>query len=195
MKINKRLSKINLSVVASFVILATYANTFAAYRPTSYKTKAPSTSVYKKNATTTSNPSTTTNTTVGPTTNSVSSYENKVLELVNAERKKAGLSTLKMNESLRNVARTKSQDMQTKKYFSHTSPTYGSPFDMMKKFGISYTMAGENIAMGQKTPEAVVTAWMNSPGHRANILKAQYTEIGVGYVASGNYWTQMFIKK
>jgi uncharacterized protein YkwD len=66
---------------------------------------------------------------------------------------------------------------------------------MMKQFGISYKAAGENIAMGQRTPEEVVTAWMNSPGHRANILNANFTHLGVGYVASGNYWTQMFIGK
>jgi len=130
-----------------------------------------------------------------PTDNSVVAYENKVLELVNVERQKAGLSSLKMDEPLRNVARKKSEDMKANGYFDHTSPTYGSPFDMMKTFGISYTMAGENIAMGQKTPEAVVTAWMNSPGHKANILKPGYTYIGVGYVASGSYWTQEFIAK
>ena len=80
-------------------------------------------------------------------------------------------------------------------YFSHTSPTYGSPFQMMKSFGISYRTAGENIAKGYASPEAVVNAWMNSPGHRANILNSTYTHIGVGYVPSGNYWTQMFISK
>jgi uncharacterized YkwD family protein len=130
-----------------------------------------------------------------PVDNSVVAYENKVLELVNVERQKAGLSPLKMDEPLRKVARLKSEDMKANGYFDHNSPTYGSPFDMMKKFGISYTMAGENIAMGQRTPEAVVTAWMNSPGHRANILKPGYTFIGVGYVASGSYWTQEFIAK
>ena len=139
-------------------------------------------------------PSTSTGTT-NTATNSVMAYENKVLELVNVERQKAGLKPLAMDESLRNVARKKSEDMQAKKYFSHTSPTYGSPFDMMKQFGITYKSAGENIAMGQKTPEEVVTAWMNSPGHRANILKTSFTHLGVGYVASGNYWTQMFIGK
>ncbi len=80
--------------------------------------------------------------------------------------------------------------MKNKNYFDHTSPTYGSPFDMMKSFGISYKAAGENIAMGQKTPEQVVQAWMDSPGHRANIMNSSFTHIGVGYVASGNYWTQ-----
>ena len=83
--------------------------------------------------------------------------------------------------------------MRDKGYFSHTSPTYGSPFDMMKSFGITYRAAGENIAYGYRTPQAVVNGWMNSSGHRANILNARFTQIGVGYVAAGNYWTQMFI--
>lgn len=87
--------------------------------------------------------------------------------------------------------------MKDKNYFSHTSPTYGSPFDMMKKFNISYKSAGENIAKGQKTPQAVVNAWMNSEGHRKNILSKSFTEIGVGYIQGNNttYWTQMFITK
>ena len=83
--------------------------------------------------------------------------------------------------------------MVDQNYFSHTSPTYGTPFQMLTSFGVSYRTAGENIAYGQRTPREVVTAWMNSPGHRANILNASYTQIGVGYVASGNYWTQLFI--
>ena len=85
--------------------------------------------------------------------------------------------------------------MKDNGYFSHTSPTYGSPFDMMKSFGISYRSAAENIAKGQSTPQQVVNAWMNSQGHRANILNKNYTHIGVGYVKSGNIWTQMFISK
>lgn len=85
--------------------------------------------------------------------------------------------------------------MQKNNYFDHNSPTYGSPFDMMKKFGISYKSAGENIAQGQRTPEEVVQAWMNSAGHRANILNNGFTHIGVGYVENGNYWTQQFITK
>lgn len=123
------------------------------------------------------------------------SYEAEVIRLTNAERKKYGLSELAENWELSRVARYKSQDMHDRKYFSHTSPTYGSPFDMMKKFGLSYRTAGENIAMGYKTPQAVVDGWMNSAGHRANILNVSYTQIGVGYVADGNYWTQMFIGK
>ena len=124
---------------------------------------------------------------------SVSAYESEVVRLVNVERAKNGLGALTLNAKLSDVARAKSQDMRDKGYFSHTSPTYGSPFDMMTSFGISYRTAGENIAMGYSSPQAVVTGWMNSPGHRANILNSSFTQIGVGYVASGNYWTQMFI--
>ena len=120
-------------------------------------------------------------------------YEQEVIRLVNIERAKYGLSALTEDWELSRVARYKSQDMKDKRYFSHTSPTYGSPFDMMKSFGLSYRTAGENIAMGQRTPQQVVNAWMNSSGHRANILNSSYKKIGVGYVASGNYWTQMFI--
>ena len=123
---------------------------------------------------------------------SVSSYESEVVRLVNAERAKYGLAPLSHNWELSRVARYKSQDMADKGYFSHNSPTFGSPFDMMKAFGISYRTAGENIAKGQRSPAAVVNAWMNSSGHRANILNSSYTQIGVGYVATGNHWTQMF---
>lgn len=123
----------------------------------------------------------------------VSSYENEVVRLVNIERGKQGLKPLASDWQLSRVARYKSQDMRDKGYFSHTSPTYGSPFEMMKSFGISYRTAGENIARGQKTPSEVVNAWMNSSGHRANILNSSFTKIGVGYVKDGNYWTQMFI--
>ena len=122
----------------------------------------------------------------------VSDYEKQVVTLVNEQRAKYGLKPLTLNTQLSRVARAKSQDMKDKGYFSHTSPTYGSPFDMMRKFGITYRTAGENIAKGQRTPQAVVNAWMNSSGHRANILNASFTQIGVGYVAQGNYWTQMF---
>lgn len=122
-----------------------------------------------------------------------SSYEQQVITLVNDQRAANGLAPLTANEKLSDVARAKSQDMHDNNYFSHTSPTYGSPFDMLKTFGFRFKAAGENIAMGQSTPQKVVTAWMNSSGHRANILNSAYTQIGVGYVADGNYWTQEFI--
>jgi len=123
----------------------------------------------------------------------VSNFETEVVRLVNQIRSQNGLKPLTQDWQLSRVARVKSQDMADKNYFSHTSPTYGSPFDMMKSFGISYKTAAENIAMGQKTPQAVVNAWMNSSGHRKNILNPSFTTIGVGYVAKGNIWTQMFI--
>lgn len=129
------------------------------------------------------------------TSSSLSAYEQKVVELTNQERAKNGLAALKVDAALSKVAREKSLDMNKNGYFSHTSPTYGSPFDMMKQFGISYQYAGENIAMGQSTPEEVVQAWMNSEGHRKNILSANFNYIGVSYVEEGNYWTQMFIGK
>ncbi len=120
------------------------------------------------------------------------SFEERVATLVNEQRAANGLSPLTLDYSLSNVARAKSQDMHDNNYFAHTSPTYGSPFEMMTAFGISYRTAGENIAMGYNTPEAVMEGWMNSEGHRANILNGSFTTIGVGYVADGNYWTQEF---
>ena len=122
----------------------------------------------------------------------VSDYEKKVVSLVNAERAKYGLPALKISSELTKGARLKSLDMHNHRYFSHTSATYGSPFAMMKSLGITYRTAGENIARGYSTAEAVVKAWMNSKSHRANILNASYTEIGVGYIADGNYCTQWF---
>lgn len=135
--------------------------------------------------------------TIPSVSSNVTAKENEVIKLVNAERSKRGLQTLSTNWQLSRVARYKSQDMATKGYFSHTSPTYGSPFKMMESFGIKFSAAGENIAYGQKTPQEVMNGWMNSPGHRSNILSATYNQIGVGYAVNKNgvpYWTQMFIK-
>ncbi|SDK17439.1 CAP domain-containing protein [Sediminibacillus albus] len=125
----------------------------------------------------------------------LSEFEQQVVELTNDERSKQGLAPLQIDTELSKVAREKSADMARNGYFSHNSPTYGSPFDMMKQFGISYNTAGENIAKGQRTPEEVVNAWMNSEGHRENILNGNFTHIGVGYVKDGNVWTQQFIGK
>lgn len=120
-----------------------------------------------------------------------------VLKLVNAERAKAGLQPLTLSDKLTNIAYKKAKDMADKNYFSHQSPTYGSPFDMLKQFGVSYSYAGENIAAGQKSAEEVMNSWMNSSGHRANILNKNYTQIGVGFYRGGQYgteWVQLFIK-
>ena len=128
-------------------------------------------------------------------TGNISEYARQVVDLTNVERRKNGLAALQIDTQLSQVALTKSQDMQKNGYFSHTSPTYGSPFDMMRDFGVSYRTAGENIAQGQRTPQEVVNAWMNSAGHRQNILNGNFTHIGVGYEPSGHHWTQMFIGK
>ncbi|QBP40152.1 SafA/ExsA family spore coat assembly protein [Paenisporosarcina antarctica] len=133
--------------------------------------------------------------TINIPTKEQASVEQEVTRLVNVERAKVGLPALKNDWELARVAEFKSQDMHDKNYFSHTSPTYGSPFTMMKNFGITYKSAGENIAQGQRSAAEVVQAWMNSEGHKANILSKDFTHIGEGYVKDGNYWTQMFIKK
>lgn len=123
----------------------------------------------------------------------VSAYAGQILSLVNAERAANGLSALTLSDTLGRYASVKAQDMHDAGYFDHTSPTYGSPFEMMRSFGISYRYAGENIAMGYSSPAAVMAAWMNSASHRANILSENFTTLGVGYVASGGYWVQWFI--
>ena len=123
----------------------------------------------------------------------VLSYESEVVRLVNTIRRENGLGELSLNWELSRVARYKSQDMADNFYFSHTSPTYGSPFQMIRAFGLTYRTAGENIAYGYPTPQAVVNSWMNSEGHRKNILNPNFTQIGVGYVSQGHHWTQMFI--
>lgn len=125
------------------------------------------------------------------TSSNPSAYNAEVVKLVNQERAKAGLKPLTENAKLSNMAMDKAKDMSNNNYFDHNSPTYGSPFDMMKKYGISFSYAGENIAKGQKTPADVMNAWMNSEGHRANILNSNYTTIGVAYY--NGYWVQEFI--
>jgi uncharacterized YkwD family protein len=124
------------------------------------------------------------------------SIELEVIRLVNIEREKAGLAHLSSRDSLMDTARVKSQDMVDNDYFSHTSPVYGGMSELLNHHQVSYRFAGENIAMGQKTPEAVMKAWMDSQGHRNNILNPNYRRIGVGAVAGGQYggytWTQLF---
>ena len=121
----------------------------------------------------------------------------EVLEIVNKERSKVGLKALTLSNELTDVATVKATDMRDNGYFDHTSPNYGSPFEMMRHFGIQYRSAGEHRAAGQRTPEEVMNSWMNSSGHRANILNADYEQIGIGYVEGGSYgtyWVQMFKK-
>lgn len=161
-------------------------------------TKPTTSTAAKPTTTTTTKPvtkpvQTTTSTANANTVSNKGTYAQQIVALVNKERAAAGLAPVGGLDSLNKVALTKATDMRTNNYFGHTSPTYGSPFDMMKSFGITYRAAGENIAQGQRTPEEVMKAWMNSPGHRANILNANFNYIGVGF--DNNYWVQEFIGK
>ncbi|MFC7321708.1 S-layer homology domain-containing protein [Halobacillus campisalis] len=124
---------------------------------------------------------------------SLNDFEKKVVELTNDEREERGLNSLSIDKKLSKIAWYKSRDMQMNSYFEHESPTYGSPFDMMDGFNVNYNVAGENIAEGYYSPERVVAAWMDSPGHRENILRKGVTHIGVGF--EGDFSTQMFIGK
>lgn len=133
-----------------------------------------------------------------PVASDTSQQAQAVLKLVNEERSKQGLKSLTLSSNLTQIANTKAKDMAVNNYFNHTSPTYGTPFQMLQHFGVTYKSAGENIAAGQKTPEEVMKAWMNSSGHRANILNSSYTQLGVGYYKGGSYgteWVQLFIGK
>ena len=123
------------------------------------------------------------------------SMTSQVVTLVNKERASNGMQSLASDRQLAKLAQMKAEDMAKNGYFSHISPTYGSAFDMMKKYGVSYKTAGENIAKGQKTAQSVMNGWMHSSGHRANILKSDYTKIGVGYAKASDgttCWVQIF---
>ncbi|MBR4173312.1 MAG: hypothetical protein IKR46_02960 [Clostridia bacterium] len=129
-------------------------------------------------------------------TQNVGGYQAEVLQLVNEQRANYGLSALSYSTELEAVAYAHSKDMAQNNYFSHTNLSGQSPFDRMRAAGISYRAAAENIAAGQRTPQEVVNAWMNSPGHRANILNSSVTKMGVGIYSGGSYgiyWTQLFI--
>ncbi|MBR3162781.1 MAG: SH3 domain-containing protein [Clostridia bacterium] len=123
--------------------------------------------------------------------------EQEVFNLINKQRTENGLQALNNDNEVQRVARIKAQDMVNNNYFSHQSLTYGSPFDMLKSFKISYKYAGENIAANSSNSGAV-TAWMNSSGHRSNILNSSYNYTGIGVVSSPKYgkmYVQMFIGK
>ena len=129
--------------------------------------------------------------------NEIRRLETEVIRLVNVERAKAGLPALAENWEVSRVARYKSQDFINRNYFAHNSPTYGTPFEMLRSFGILFSAAAENIARGQNSPAAVMNSWMGSAGHRANILSSLYNQIGVGVARDSRgtlFWTQMFIR-
>lgn len=121
--------------------------------------------------------------------------EQEILDLINQKREEAGLNKLKIDDDLQNVCRIKAEEMVEKEYFSHTSPKFGTPFEMLKKEGIEYKVAGENIA-GNSDNEKAVEAWMNSENHKSNILNKAYNYTGVAVVDSKKYgkiYVQMFI--
>lgn len=123
----------------------------------------------------------------------VASDEQAMLNLINKERAAAGLKPLTMDAALTQIARAKAKDMVDNNYFSHTSPTYGSPFDMMKNNGVVYHYAGENLA-GASDVNTAHANLMNSPGHKANILKPEYTKVGIG-VVSGSKYGKIFVQE
>ena len=128
---------------------------------------------------------------------SMKSDEQEVFNLINKQRTNNGLAALKVDNEVQRVARIKSEDMVANNYFSHQSPIYGSPFDMLKSFKISYKTAGENIAANSSN-SGVVTSWMNSSGHKANILSSNFNYTGIGVVSSPKYgkiFVQIFIGK
>lgn len=131
------------------------------------------------------------------TSTNLTADELEVFNLINNQRTKNGLSALKIDPEVQNVARIKAQDMVNNNYFDHNSPTYGTPFNMLNSFKISYKTAGENIA-GNLSNSAAVTAWMNSSGHKANILNSSFNYTGIGVVNGSKYgkiYVQMFIGK
>lgn len=133
----------------------------------------------------------------GTTTSTMTSDEQEVFNLINKQRAANGLSALKVDAEVQRVAKIKAQDMVNNSYFSHTSPTYGSPFEMLQSFKVSYKTAGENIA-GNSSNSGAVNAWMNSSGHKANILNSSFNYTGIGVVNSPKYgkvYVQMFIGK
>lgn len=144
----------------------------------------------------TSKPDTTTPGTTSTTSTTQEQYENEVLRLTNIERAKYGLSALTLESTLTQAARLKTNDLIQNNYFAHESPTYGSAFNMLKNyFGITGRSVGENLAAGYATPEAVVQGWMNSQGHRENLLRSEFKRIGIGYGVNSSgkqYWTQIF---
>ena len=136
--------------------------------------------------------------TAAPAVNGIDAMEEEVLRLVNEERAKAGVAPLTRAKDLDALARAHSQDMINRHFFDHNNPDGQSPFDRMRAAGISYRAAAENIAYGQRSAQAVMDAWMNSSGHRKNILNGTYTEIGIGAVKNSGgtiYWTQEFVKR
>lgn len=125
----------------------------------------------------------------------LAAYQGEILRLVNAERTKAGVAPLTLNATLCAAAQLRARELPTQ--FAHTRPDGTQCFTVLDQVGQRYRTAGENIAAGQTSPAQVMSDWMNSPGHRRNILDASFTQLGVGYLQTdsgyGEYWVQLFI--
>ena len=135
--------------------------------------------------------------TISQAIKSRASFEGELLRLTNLERQKAGLAPLKLSLPLTRAAQLHSTDMARNGYFSHTGQNGSSMADRAKATGYKYSYLGENIAAGKSTAEGTIRQWMNSPGHRANILNRSFTEIGFGYANDQSstykhYWVQVF---
>ena len=146
----------------------------AAQKPTASKTPSASPSASKKSA--------------APASGATA----RVVELVNDERSKAGCKPLTVNAKLTKAAQAHSKDMADHRNMSHTGSNGSSPDDRIKAAGYDWNSYGENVAYGYSTPESVMKGWMDSPGHKRNILDCSYKEIGVGLAQPGDYWTQDF---
>ncbi|MBT0769317.1 hypothetical protein KIH74_10325 [Kineosporia sp. J2-2] len=172
----------------------TVSNPKKTAKPTTTATPS-KTTTSKPSTTSSSKPSTTaptSDTGSGSGSGKAATYAQKVLEITNDERAAAGCKALKLNSKLTKAAQLHSEDMNENNYFSHDSQDGRSPFDRMSDAGYNFSAAAENIAQGQTSPASVMDAWMNSEGHKANILNCTYTEMGLGW--DNNYWTQTFGK-
>ncbi|MYV48115.1 CAP domain-containing protein [Streptomyces sp. SID2888] len=152
---------------------------------------APKASASPSPSPTTASPSPTSPSTPKPNA-TASGAVKRVVELVNAERGKAGCSPLKLNATLSKAAQAHSEDMAAHRNMSHTGSDGSSPGDRITRAGYTWSSYGENVAYGYATPEQVMAGWMSSPGHKANILNCGFKEIGVGLAQPGSYWTQDF---
>ncbi len=179
-KAKKQVSQPAKTVAPKTIAPKTVAPATQAPKAVAPKTQAPQTTAPAKTETQTNN-------------SSISNYANQVLQLVNQERAKEGLKALTTASALTSASNKRAQE--TMQSFSHTRPNGSSFFTALTEFGVQYSAAGENIAYGQRTPQEVVTAWMNSPGHRANIMNGSFGKLGVGVYQGSNgtiYWAQLF---
>ncbi|MFF7653236.1 CAP domain-containing protein [Streptomyces sp. NPDC007983] len=154
------------------------ATTLSATAPAAVKSKAPATTATTKAA---ASPS-----------SAASSAQDQVVDLVNSERAKVGCSPLKVNAKLTKAAQAHSEDMAEHSDMSHTGSDGSSPGDRIERAGYSWSTYGENVAYGYSSAKSVMEGWMNSSGHKANILNCDFKEIGVGLAQPGDYWTQDF---